>query len=356
MPVQPAGAPDITKATNTRYNGELLKDEYFWRDHQRWLETCGYKLRPRYSPDWVPSWEGTSKHYLDCEDGLRTETPVVMDATRVSDSTLVVLKQIKVSQHPDELKLWSMLTTEPLASDSRNHCVPMYDVLHVPDDEDKILVVMPFLSPWLDPEFHTIGEVVDFFGQLIDGLQFIHEQNVAHRDCKFDNILMDSGPLYHPKSQHPMDPMRTPDWRRRGSPSTRTRRPVKYYIIDFGISKLYDPDQPRPLEHYYGGDKTLPEFQAGALCDPFASDIYCLGNTFREYLTHGGPVSSPMPGLSFLRPLVEEMVQDDPQLRPTINQVAERFSRVRSRLHWWTLRARAADADEGPLFHFWKRG
>ena len=43
--------------------------EAFWRDHQPWLASCGYMLRPRYMPDWKPSWEGTNKSWLHCEDG-----------------------------------------------------------------------------------------------------------------------------------------------------------------------------------------------------------------------------------------------------------------------------------------------
>jgi len=35
---------------------KLRADEVFWRDHQRWLQDCGYMLRPRYMPDWQPSW------------------------------------------------------------------------------------------------------------------------------------------------------------------------------------------------------------------------------------------------------------------------------------------------------------
>lgn len=50
-------------------NGDLKRSEPFWRDHQQWLETCGYMLRPRYRPGWVPSWKGTNKSYLACEDG-----------------------------------------------------------------------------------------------------------------------------------------------------------------------------------------------------------------------------------------------------------------------------------------------
>ena len=37
--------------------GGLATAEVFWRDHYNWLRECGYLLRPRYAPDWIPSWE-----------------------------------------------------------------------------------------------------------------------------------------------------------------------------------------------------------------------------------------------------------------------------------------------------------
>lgn len=56
--------------------GHLGPSELFWRDHYNWLKECGYVLRPRYAPDWVPSWEakdpknsGPRKPYHHCEDG-----------------------------------------------------------------------------------------------------------------------------------------------------------------------------------------------------------------------------------------------------------------------------------------------
>jgi hypothetical protein len=48
---------------------ELTPDEAFWRDHCQWLLDSGYTLRARYQPDWKPSWLGTSKFPLHCEDG-----------------------------------------------------------------------------------------------------------------------------------------------------------------------------------------------------------------------------------------------------------------------------------------------
>ena len=65
---------------------------------------------------------------------------------------------------------------------------------------------------------------------------------------------------------------------------TRLQRPPKYYFIDFGISRRYDPKDGPPLEPpIRGGDKSVPEFQKPIkLCNPFPTDIYYLGNFIRE--------------------------------------------------------------------------
>jgi hypothetical protein len=47
--------------------------------------------------------------------------------------------------------------------------------------------------------------------------------------------------------------------------------------------------------------------------------------------------------------LVNDMVQDEPNKRPTMDQVMERFSRIRADLPKSKLRARIADRDEGTL-------
>lgn len=116
-----------------------------------------------------------------------------MDATRLSDGAFVTLKQIKTSKHPDEVKICAMFAAEPLASDPRNHCVPLYEVLQLPNDDDMVLMIMPFLANWRDPEFSTIEELVDLCGQVIEvrlplNIQFvfnctpfIHSHNVTHR-------------------------------------------------------------------------------------------------------------------------------------------------------------------------------
>ena len=52
----------------------LAPNEIWWSQHFGWLKDRGYLLRPRYAPGWVPSWKGTKKKKLLCED---SQIPVV---------------------------------------------------------------------------------------------------------------------------------------------------------------------------------------------------------------------------------------------------------------------------------------
>ena len=56
-------------------------------------------------------------------------------------------------------------------------------------------------------------------------------------------------------------------------PFTRTSRPPKYYIIDFGMSRRYPHDDPHPTETAPdGADRTVPEFNNSwdlVVHDPF---------------------------------------------------------------------------------------
>ncbi|KAJ4471468.1 hypothetical protein J3R30DRAFT_3299394 [Lentinula aciculospora] len=54
-------------------------------------------------------------------------------------------------------------------------------------------------------------------------------------------------------------------------------------------------------------------------------------------------------GFEFLRPLVLEMVADDPSKRPTMDEVASQFLKIIEKLPWWKLRSRAVKNSEAPL-------
>ncbi|KAH7904082.1 hypothetical protein BJ138DRAFT_1073715 [Hygrophoropsis aurantiaca] len=321
--------------------GALKEGEKWWCDRYEWLKECGYLLRSRYAPDWVPSWLGTDRVPESCEDGIVPVYKHLVDATRISDGMFVVLKIVKRSRHPYEADIGTLFMSKPLVFDSANHCVPIYDTLNVPEDDDRIILVMPLLRGYSEPPFDTIGEVVGCIQQLFEGLKFMHVHRVAHRDCMNLNILMDATSLY----DEPFHPVR-PEWKRDLSGyarhSTRTQRPPKYYFIDFGISRRYDPSDTKPLEPpIIGGDKTVPEFQNSVEPrNPFPTDIYYLGNLLREDFIH------LKEGFSFLEGLMADMVQDDPSKRPTIDEVVSRFDITCKGLSNWKLRSRVVPKGE----------
>ena len=55
--------------------------ELTWRDRQRFLQSKGYMLRPRYRPGWVPSWQNPQNFALRMEDSIRH--PVSSASTRL---------------------------------------------------------------------------------------------------------------------------------------------------------------------------------------------------------------------------------------------------------------------------------
>lgn len=57
---------------------------------------------------------------------------------------------------------------EKLSSDPKNHCVPFLDVLSVPNEDDKQIIVMPLLLDFTQFPFDTFGEVVECVRQLLE--------------------------------------------------------------------------------------------------------------------------------------------------------------------------------------------
>jgi hypothetical protein len=103
------------------------------------------------------------------------------------------------------------------------------------------------------------------------------------RDCTSENLMLDPSNMY-PNSFHPVDISRSKDFRGKARGYSRTRRPTRYLLIDFGLSRRYDPADGPPLdEPIHGGDKSAPELQDGKPpYNPFPTDVYYLGNLVRE--------------------------------------------------------------------------
>ncbi|KAJ7164804.1 kinase-like domain-containing protein [Mycena crocata] len=324
---------------------ELGRDEMFWYNHRNWLESKGYVLRARYQDDWVPSWQTSKKVVAVCEDGVVRLRASIMDATHVEDGAFVVLKKISSKTHPCEVDIATWFSAESQRSDPENHCVPIREVLQSPIYPDIRFIVMPLLQPFDKPRFDSIGEAVSFFRQIFEGLKYIHKHNVAHRDCTTFNIMMDGSPLYSTPI-HPIEADMKRDYSGHISNRSRTQCPVKYYITDFGISRRYNPeDFPVFEEPILAADRSPPEYRRTATgegppnCDPFATDVYYLGNLVRENFIQGSDFVTRKRGFEFMEPLIADMTNENPSLRPTMEQVVDRFEDIARGLSTWNLRS-----------------
>ncbi|KIJ18445.1 hypothetical protein PAXINDRAFT_8690 [Paxillus involutus ATCC 200175] len=312
--------------TPTAEVGQLGEPEVWWSQHYQWLKDNRYLLRPRYAPDWTPSWQGTKKNWLRCEDGLPAKFATrILDGTRLFDGKYITLKLVNKTIHPHELDIAQFFSSGPLAGEIANLYVPSCDVLPVLGDEE-------------------IGETVECFRQLFEGLQFMYKHRVAHCDCMSRNILVDGSSLYV-DAFHPVVPVMKRDFSGYARFRTRTKRPPKYFLIDFGLSRRYDHSVAKPLEvPIWGGDKHVPEFQnSNAPCDPFPTDVFYLGNAIKNDFI------DPNLGFDFIQPLIADMVQQDPSKRPTMDEVVKRFDTIQAGLRSWKLRSRVVNKRESVL-------
>ncbi|KAK0447882.1 uncharacterized protein EV420DRAFT_1483684 [Desarmillaria tabescens] len=261
---------------------------------------------------------------------LASEPPfnsLIIDPLRLSDGSPVVLKRVKLDS--PEFEIAVLFSSPPLSLDPRNHYVPVIQALKY--GEFGILV-LPLLRKFDDPPFDTVREVIECFRQLFEGVQFMHQNFVVHRDCTKLNIMMDPTKLY-PKGYIPERPYMKVDGSDLVSPScTRTACWPRYYLIDFGHSCQYDPADGIPHEW------VLREETKQRL------SIATLTNWSTKSYFHPAGI-----GLDFLRPLVEDMVKENPSERPTIDDVVMRFDAIVKSLSRWRLQALTQLGNQ-PLF------
>jgi hypothetical protein len=78
-----------------------------------------------------------------------------------------MLKKVLLKEGQYELRIAQSFSSPEVARDPRNHCVPLLDVIEIPNAGQK-LMVMPFLRPFNNPRFQTFAEFVAFFTQICE--------------------------------------------------------------------------------------------------------------------------------------------------------------------------------------------
>ena len=161
--------------------------------------------------------------------------------------------------------------------------------------------------------------------------------------------MSDSSKMY-PNGFHPVKIDRNRNFKGTAKAYTRTQRPPRYYLIDFGLSRQYS-SRDETDEPLHGEDKSAPEHRSKQLCNPFHTDIYYIGNLVRQEFMKAGIIRRALPslmtsflqkygGFEFMEDLVASMIQDNPTERPSIEHVLQEFSRIRGSLSKSMLRSK----------------
>ncbi|THH16777.1 hypothetical protein EUX98_g9249 [Antrodiella citrinella] len=271
--------------------GALRPSEKRWRDRYFFLQQHGYTLRPRYHPDWKPSWLGTSIDADSSEDFIASLEGEVLDAVRTKDNFRVSIKVI--SNASDESRIACLLSSKKLLSDPNNHCVPIFDVLPDPLGAENSLLVMMYLRPYDDPEFEVIEEVIDFVKQTLE-------------------------------------------------------RPVKYYFIDWGLSSYFREGESPYVLGTKCADHNAPELSNVHPYNAFMLDVFILGHMYEDDLL------KVYHGLDFLEPLITFMTLSQPERRPTAEAALRMFYDIRRGLSRttlpWRLRKREESGTERVVY------
>ncbi|KAJ7601857.1 kinase-like domain-containing protein [Mycena polygramma] len=293
----------------------LRDEEQVWAKFQPWLEARGYLLRPRYRPDWsLPP--GTSP--LESETAIAAPNYAnVLDAIRMSDGAPVVLKTVETGSADTHIS--GFLTDEPGAA---AFCVPIIDLLQF--DDEWSFMIMPRMRGCDTPDFETVGEVVEFVQQVLEGLAFLHSKNIAHRDVCTQNIVMDYSRMmpngFHfvhwiTRTVDPADP--------HVYYSRTDAGPIKYYYIDFGLSVRFPSHAERgPVVGECGRMRAqIPEVSEDVPYDPFKVDIRLVGEMLRyEFLME-------YDGLDFMIPFIRKLRRHKPERRPDADEALALFHR-----------------------------
>ncbi|KIY64022.1 hypothetical protein CYLTODRAFT_425595, partial [Cylindrobasidium torrendii FP15055 ss-10] len=283
--------------------------EIFWLNVKPVLLEAGYRLPAKYDLAWQPKSRADRR-------AAKAFKPVrfLIGMIRTLDNAQVMAKHV---QGCEEAMVRHLST---LPESPRNHCTPILDLIPTPDNEDGSIMIMPFFLPAHQPLFETVGELLEFFRQMFEGVQFMHGHRFAHGDCTLENFAMSSAEMY-PYGFFPFHPDKSRSFRRNISPhGTRTSSWPRYYIIDFERSCHFPFEQSEPARNEQIRAARTPGR------NPFPHDIHYLGQILKKRFLEDGPFIAE--NADFLWPLAIDMLHETPSLRPTIDEVVSRFHNI----------------------------
>lgn len=143
-------------------------------------------------------------------------------------------------------------------------------LLRIAQSVNDLYIVMEYwgkknLSQLIDKNFYTLGTYKDIMKSLMDGLIYLHENNVYHRDIKCENAMVKVDDQGH----------------------------YRACFIDFGLAS-----ECKPGDYLNSASGTIccmaPELHMSALYLPGPNDVWALGVLFYVMLTKEFPFGSKL--------------------------------------------------------------
>ncbi|KDR83095.1 hypothetical protein GALMADRAFT_57374, partial [Galerina marginata CBS 339.88] len=227
-----------------------------------------------------------------------------LHAARTKDNRdVVILLLSDGTSGNNALEALQVVGTGVAASIDRNHVLPMLQTVH---HDNLVFGVFPMvgkssISPW----FGCLADGLEFVSQIMEGVAFMHERRVVHRDLFLTNFLSS-------RRSGCWDPDKRSDF-----------LCPRYYIIDFEWA-IYFPSSDAtvvgpPTDWSNYNRPSPPEMRSAEPHCPFKADAWQLGRSFRLLLE----------GIPDILDLFESMCSDDPDMRLTARVALDRFKDLR---------------------------
>ncbi|KAF5365732.1 hypothetical protein D9758_003295 [Tetrapyrgos nigripes] len=161
---------------------------------------------------------------------------------RIVDGMKVMVKAVSLWSR--EFDIIRFLSSPTMRAQSMNHCIPVLDLVQVPED-DTAFIVMEEWSSQLIPDSGpcSLKLFLEAIRQCIEHAAFMHAHHIAHLDISLRNLVTDY----------------------KGH----------YAYIDFELSRRFKEPNVQ-LCGYYRGTEVPPECEERKSNDPYKIDVWAL--------------------------------------------------------------------------------
>ena len=177
-----------------------------------------------------------------------------------------------------------------------NHIIPFTRIISTQTD---IIISMPYQTPLNECSTLSASMVANFGRQLLEAVQFLHGQKIAHCDLKPENVVVDL-------------------------------HKAQLFIIDYDLAMFVDGRN--ELVHGYVGTDGFTAPEVGddwkeRYYSPIAADLWAVGRVLEFLLSLSNDPKSPK--LKPLRSMSGRLLDDDAAQRPGADKALDILSRAK---------------------------